>query len=235
MTTRRPVCLVLMPMYSGFEEIRTCVARVLGSLGFEMRRLEKVVGDSEWHLWLLESAQDSDIVLVDLTHNNPFVMYELGYVHSCRLPTVFIISTSEQCMPATVKGAVCTAYGDGCEHFEPDLMEHLRLLSGKRPDMLTDTLDPPAAVAGLYEMAVSAAGELEVATGGGLSRVSESEFRLRLDIARRRGAPDPAFLTGRLRERYLLTLLMAESDRVEVMRALCDWSFGRLPTPVTRD
>jgi len=112
MAARRPVCLVLMPMYTGFEEIRACVARVLDSAGLEMRRLEKEIGDSAWHLWLLDSAQEPDMVLVDLTDNNPFVMYELGYVHYRRLPIVFIMNASEQRMPAMVRGAVCSAYGD---------------------------------------------------------------------------------------------------------------------------
>jgi hypothetical protein len=235
-TARRPVCLVLMPMYAGFEEIRTSVARVLGSLDFEMRRLEVAIEDSEWHLWLLDSTQTSDIVLVDLTHNNPYVMYELGYVHSCRLPTVFIINTMEQRIPATVRGAVCTAYGDGCENFERDLIEHLRLLTSRRPGIVAGAVDlPKVATAELYEMAGKAVGKLEAATGHGLSRVSESEFWLRLEISKRRGAPDPVSLTERIRDRYLMTLLIEESDRVAVMSALCDWSFGRFPAPGPRD
>lgn len=223
---RRPVCLVLMPMYTGFEEIRACVARALEGVGVEMRRLEEEVEDSAWHLWLLDSAEAPDMVLVDLTHHNPFVMYELGYVHYRRLPTVFIMNASEQRLPATVRGAVCTAYGEGCEHFEHDLIEHLRLLSCARPS---------AATAELYRMAKSAVNELDAAIGRHLSRVDESEFWLRLEVSRRRGAPDPACLTGRAQARYLMTLLVEESDRVEVMQAICAWSFGRLPASSISD
>jgi len=219
-----------MPMYTGFEEIRACVARVLEGAGVEMRRLEKEVEDSAWHLWLLDSAQAPDMVLVDLTHNNPFVMYELGYVHYRRLPTVFIMNASEQRMPAMARGAVCSAYGAGCQHFENDLTEHLRLLGGARLTLSGDDHDRPSeAAAELYEMAMSAAGELDAAIGRSLARVDESEFWLRLDISRRRGGPDPTRLTGRLQARYLMTLLIEESDRVEVMQAICAWSFGRLP------
>jgi len=230
MAARRPVCLVLMPMYTGFEEIRACVARVLDSAGLEMRRLEKEIEDSAWHLWLLDSAQEPDMVLVDLTDNNPFVMYELGYVHYRRLPIVFIMNASEQRMPAMVRGAVCSAYGDGCEYFEHDLIEHLRSLGSVRQDILRGNHNGRLVAAPeLYEMARTAVDKLDAAIGRRLSRVDESEFWLRLDVSRRRGVPDPAYLAGRVRDRYLMTLLAGESDRVDIMQAICACSFGRLP------
>lgn len=236
MAPQRPVCLVLMPMYAGFEEIRACIARALERAGVEMRRLEEEIEDSAWHLWLLESAVSSDMVLVDLTHNNPFVMYELGYVHYRRLPTVFIINSSQQRMPAMVRGAVCSIYGDGFEQFENDLIEYLRLLTRAHLNVQGHHRDwHPEVTVELYEMARSAVDELDAAIGRRLSRVDEPEFWLRLDISRRRGAPDPACLTGPIQRRYLMTLLAKESDRVEVMQAICDWSFGRLPASSHRD
>src|SRR5687768_13131946 len=114
----RPVCLVPMPMYAGFEEIRAAVARTVQDAGFEMCRLEVEIQDSAWHLWLMASAAAADIVLVDLTGHNPFVMYELGYVHHRQLPTAFIVNARDKQIPATVRGAVCTAYGGDSADFE---------------------------------------------------------------------------------------------------------------------
>jgi hypothetical protein len=235
-TAQRPVCLVLMPMYVGFEEIRACVGRALEGADMEMWRLEEEIADSAWHVWLLDSAETPDMVLVDLTHHNPFVMYELGYVHYRRLPTLFIIDASEQRLPATVRGAVCTVYGDCCEHFESDLTEHLRLLRRARPNITEGGHDRPlTATVEPYRMAISAADDLDAAIGRRLSRVDESEFRRRLDVSRRRGAPDPTCLTGRAQARYLITLLLEESDRVEIIQAICAWSFGRLPVSCIGD
>jgi hypothetical protein len=230
MTAERPVCLVLMPMYAGFEGIRSCVARVIEGAGMDMRRLEEEVEDSEWHVWLLDSAEAPDLVLVDLTHHNPFVMYELGYVHYRRFLTVFIIDAAERRLPATVRGSVCTPYGDGCEHFEDDLVEHLRLLRGVGPGIPGEgDGQSSTAPAGLYLLARSAVDELDSALGTRLARVDETEFLLRLHVSRRRGAPDPAFLTGRDQARYLATLLLEDSDRVDVLKAIWTWSSGRLP------
>ena len=228
--SRRQVCLVLMPMYVGFEGIRSCVARVLEETGVEMRRLEEEVGDSAWHLWLLDSAEAPDLVLVDLTHHNPFVMYELGYVHYRRLPTVFIMNASERRSPATVRGAVCTPYGDGCEHFERDLTQHLGLLTRIRPNRPgSGDGRSPAAPDGLFQEARSAVDELDAALGVRLARVDQTEFLLRLEVSRRRGAPDPTFLTGPVRALYLATLLLEDSDQVDVMKAISNWSAGRPP------
>ena len=236
MAARQPVCLVLMPMYAGFEGIRAHVARILERVGLEMRRLEAEIADSAWHHWLLESALAPDMVLVDLTHNNPFVMYELGYVHYRKFPTLFIMNASEQRIPAIARGSVCSVYGDGHEHFEDDLVEHLRLLVGTCLNVPGDDhRRRPKMTAGLYEIATAALDELDAAIGHRLPRVDEQEFWLRLEISRRRGAPDPACLSGRMQHRYLMTLLVSESDRVRVMETICDWSFGRIPTPSTRD
>jgi hypothetical protein len=227
---QRPVCLVLMPMYVGFEEIRACVGRAVEGADMEMWRLEGEIADSAWHLWLLDSAEASDMVLVDLTHHNPFVMYELGYVHYRRLPTLFIMNASEPRLPATVRGAVCTVYGDEYEHFEGDLTEHLRQLHSARLNITKARYNRSlTAATELYRMAMSAADDLDVAIGCRLSRVDESEFRRRLGVSGRRGDPDPVCLTGRAQARHLVTLLLENSDRVEVIQAICAWSFGRLP------
>jgi hypothetical protein len=226
----RPVCLVLMPMYAGFEEIRACVARALHEAGFEMRRLEVEIGDSAWHLWLLDSVDASDVVLVDLTDHNPFVMYELGYVHHRQLPTTFIVDAWDQRVPATVRGSVCTPYGEGCQHFERDLIDHLRQLWRARAGVQERSRVPLATCSSaLYRAAITAAIEFGRSAGRDFSSVDEAEFRSRLTVAERRGTPDPRSLCGRGQARHLLTLLLEESDRVDVMRAICEWSFERDP------
>jgi hypothetical protein len=62
----RPSCLVLMPMYSGFEEVRAEVVHALRQGGFAVVRLEAEIPDSAWHLWLLDAVDRCDIALVDL-------------------------------------------------------------------------------------------------------------------------------------------------------------------------
>jgi hypothetical protein len=222
----RPICLVLMPMYAGFEEIRATVARVVDEAGFEMRRLEVEIEDSAWLLWLLDSVDAADVVLADLTDHNPFVMYELGCAHHRQLPTALIVNARDQRLPATVRGAVCTAYGYLSPHFENDLAGHLRdMWSG----CMSARRDSPArtSAADLYRMAQMTADEFDRVSETTFSRVGETAFRSRLAVARRRGTPDPRCLPDRAAGRCLLTLLFVDSDQVDIMRAIGDWSFER--------
>jgi hypothetical protein len=222
----RPVCLVLMPMYAGFEEIRAAVARTVQDAGFEMCRLEVEIQDSAWHLWLMASAAAADIVLVDLTGHNPFVMYELGYVHHRQLPTAFIVNARDKQIPATVRGAVCTAYGGDSADFEAALAYHLRELWHRRTAI--DAAAHAVAESDLYLAAVTAAEEFTRATGMTCSRVDDEEFRARLTVIQRRGDPAAACFAGPGRARYLLSLLFEHSDRVEIMRAVGDWTHARM-------
>lgn len=220
----RPSCLVLMPMYSGFEEVRAEVVHALRQGGFAVVRLEAEIPDSAWHLWLLDAVDRCDVALVDLTDHNPFVTYELGCVHQRRLPAALILNGREPRLPATVRGAVCTPYGEGCPHFKEDIVDHLRQLHfarTKADDIPLAALAPTSSE--LYRTAIATSDVFIGATGLDLVRVDELEFRTRLTVAERRGAPDPRVLMGRTATRTLLSLVLEDSDRVDVMQAICGW------------
>ena len=224
----RPVCLVLMPMVAGFEEIRASVAHVVERAGFEMRRLEAEIEDAAWLLWLLDAVDSSHIVLADLTDHNPFVMYELGCAHQRRLPTCLIMHQRDQRLPATVRGEICTPYGESRHEFERDLQFQLqRQWIGQPAADLT-----PAAAARWYRVACRAADRYALATGVRAARVQEAAFVDRLTVALRRGGREPASLAASTRHRLLLSLLLAQSDQVPMMRSLAGWCpAAGLPLP----
>lgn len=209
-----PACLALMPMYAGFEQARAAVAAALARSGVTMHRLEVEIADSAWHRWLLDAAHASDLVLADLTGHNPFVMYELGYAHARRLPAVYIVDAAEERIPATVRGAACIAYSDG--QLEDHLVDDVGAL-------LVATSRPTRAQANagrLFRLAGTVADRIDHGLGDRLARVDASEFRVRLAVAVERGAPDPAALPRPAQDRCLLSLLLADSDRVDVMKVI---------------
>ena len=112
MDDRLGVCAVFMPMLPGYEEIRAAVQRAIELAGAVMRRLEDLLPDAEWQLWVTRSVETADIVLADVTDNNPFVMYELGVAHAHRTPTLLIINRRNGTVPATVKGSFFLSYSD---------------------------------------------------------------------------------------------------------------------------
>lgn len=226
----RPSCLVLMPMYAGFERIRAEVAQALWLGGFEIVRLETEIPDSSWHLWLLDALDRCDVALVDLTHHNPFVTYELGCVHQRRLPVALMLDAREPRLPATVRGAACALYGAGRRHFAEDVIDDLRQLHFTRTQA-QGIASPAAASRELYRTAVWTSDAFIHATGLDLVRVDEPEFRARVTVAERRGAPDPRLLAGHTATRVLLSLVLQDSDRVDVMAAICDWGRASFDMP----
>jgi hypothetical protein len=132
---------------------------------------------------------------------------------------------NDERLPATVRGAVCTPYGEGCEHFEHYLIDHLRGVWCGHTTADSNPTVAPFTGSDLYLAANIAADSFARTAGGDFSRLNEMEFRSRLAVAERRDAPDWRSLPERARTRYLLTLLLEASDRVDVMQAICAWSF----------
>lgn len=217
-TTGRRACVVLMPMLAGFEAVRASVASAVVEAGFEMLRLEVEVEDSVWHLWLMDALQSAEVALVDLTGHNPYVMYELGYVHQCRLPVSYIVDARERRISATVRGFACTTYADDQNAFEAAIIEDLQQLH-----MAVGAWEPADS---LRHEADEIADAFDRAQGRPFARVPAPVFASRLNVAARRGQPDPRRMSPSARARHLLAWRLAESERVDVMQALGRWCAG---------
>ncbi len=215
----RRACVVLMPMLAGFEAIRAEVAFAVAAAGFEMLRLDAEVEDSAWHLWLLDALQRADVALVDLTGHNPYVMYELGCAHQHRLPVAYIVDAREGRISASVRGCVCTPYGDMPELFEATVGDELQQLSRAAGAWAT-----PADV--LRQRADGCADAFDLAHGRRFERVPPPVFAARVAVAARRGQPDPDRMAVRARARQLLAWRLAESERIDVMQAIGSWCAG---------
>lgn len=225
---RPPVCLVLMPMYAGFEGIRARVARILARAGLDMRRLEVEIADSAWHQWLLDSVEESDVALVDVTDHNPFVMYELGHAHGRRLPTLYIMNRRDKRLPATIRGSVCSTYGSSPDLFDEDLGGHLMLVCTPFGSSICSDQE-------LLTRAESVAERLNASLATQFTTVQPVEFNARLAVLRKRGGPDPAHVPEPVRDRYLASLILQDSDLLEVMQAVQEWSVERYPAPMPVD
>jgi hypothetical protein len=215
-----------MPMLVGFEAIRATVACAVGMAGFEMCRLEQELEDSAWHLWLLDSVEQADVALVDVTGHNPYVMYELGYVHRAHVPASLIVEARDERASASVRGCVCLPYGEGCHSFEGDLIDHLQQ-TWRATCEVQDNFGLQRNSSEFYRAASRHADQFDSSMGRAFLRVEESLFYSRLAVARRRGTPDPRRMNDTARKRCLLAWLLSESHRVDVMRAICDWSSQR--------
>ena len=226
---KRPVCLVLMPMYAGFERIRALVARTLARAELEMCRLEQEVRDVDWHVWLLNSLERASIVLADMTDHNPYVMYELGAAHQRGIPAVLIMSAAEDQLPATVRGSLGVLYGHDEVRFERNLAACLQAsLARTAPSTRAEAeLSLPNQTI-WYQRALEIADRFGAETGDDIPRVSADEFRSRLSVSTRRGTPLPDDANPQVLAGVLLALVLSDSHRSRVIDSIWAWTSGRM-------
>jgi nucleoside 2-deoxyribosyltransferase len=97
--TERPEpkkALLLIPFGSPeHEQIRQLLTELLENLGFTVVRFENIRAGATWANAVADAIRTSDLILADVTGANPNIMYELGYAHALKKPTVLLANSSE--------------------------------------------------------------------------------------------------------------------------------------------
>jgi hypothetical protein len=133
----RPHCFVAMP-YSGhvlpnvFAAIRTGVE----DCGYQVIRVdqERFVGSILERIW--DQIRQADLMLADLTGNNPNVLYELGIAHAFNKPTLLVTYSAHGHVPDDtpfdLRAHRILAY-DNLDSLKLQLKSHLPALAFPRP------------------------------------------------------------------------------------------------------
>jgi len=75
---------------------------------------------AKWASAVTDAIQNADFIVADVTRKNPNVLYELGYAHALRKPTLLLLSTkSTGELPFDLAGYQMAAY-------DPDDLTSLR-------------------------------------------------------------------------------------------------------------
>lgn len=103
-------CLLLTPYSNEFPELRKFLAEALKEIGVEPILLEEMPISG---ISLIEKVQReierADFILVDISGNNPNVMFEVGYALAMRKPLFFIVQRGER-IPADLRGFLFFVY-----------------------------------------------------------------------------------------------------------------------------
>ena len=200
-------------MLLGYEGVRAAVRQAVELSGAVMRRLEDLLPDPEWQLWVTRTIETADLVVADVTDNNAFVMYELGVAHARRARTLLIVNRRNGSIPATVKGSYFVSYDDDA------LAEFVPRLAGAIRHSLRISWNPEPVVPAreIYGRGLALLVDLRQQTGAELEPVTVDEFATYIDVARRRGEipalnGDPGDAAG-----VLLARLVFGSDSCQVM------------------
>lgn len=97
MTNREKTCFVLMPFAEEYREVYEQVYKpVCKAAGIRSWRMDEVAGPGSITRDIVEGIIDADIVIADLTSQNPNVFYELGIAHAVGSKTIMTCQRVEE-------------------------------------------------------------------------------------------------------------------------------------------
>ena len=105
------------------QVLRHLVKRVLEPMGYEVRRADEIDDEGLITNQIIERLLDDELVVVDLTGQNPNVFYELAVRHAARKPVVHLITEGEP-IPFDVANMRAIPYALD----DPDVLEEARLI-----------------------------------------------------------------------------------------------------------
>jgi hypothetical protein len=136
-------CYVIMPFKKRYisthkQVIQPAFLRISHDRGeaWECRRADDAEAPGCISKEIVKSLHDADLVIADLSGNNPNVLYELGLAHSFGRPTILITQDIKD-LPFDIKDHRVLTYSDsddGLKSFSENLIRTiLSTLSGKEP------------------------------------------------------------------------------------------------------
>ncbi len=92
----KPKAFVLMPFDEEFDSVyERFIKSTLEKFGFEVFRADDIQGQQSILKDVLKGIQESDLIVADLTDNNPNVFYELGIAHTFRKKVILTTQSIE--------------------------------------------------------------------------------------------------------------------------------------------
>ena len=100
---------VFQPFSPQFDAAYQLIRAAGQAAGVETWRLDQLAVAGSITEQLYEAIETSDLIICDITHSNPNVMYELGYAHALRKPVIIVSQRSEH-MPFDVRSVRALFY-----------------------------------------------------------------------------------------------------------------------------
>ena len=104
--------LLLLPSGDTHDHLRRFLSYELERRGVQVLRLDQMLAPgARWANAIAEAIRRADLVVVDVTDANGNVMYELGYVHALRKPTIILFDAEAlRPVPSVLLGFQLLAY-----------------------------------------------------------------------------------------------------------------------------
>ena len=74
-------------------------------MGYEVASPDSVRGGAEFTSTILNGIRQADLIVADVSRQNPNVLYELGFAHALRTPTILLHEIKSQSnLPSDLTG-----------------------------------------------------------------------------------------------------------------------------------
>jgi hypothetical protein len=130
-----PKIFVIMPFAEPFDTLyRQVIHPVASELGFQVVRVDEVVGPGIIIEDIQRQIESSHAVVAEISTQNPNVFYELGYAHALHKPAILLVRRSDgPSMPFDIRSYRAIFYDDGIggkNTVERNLQQHLTAILG---------------------------------------------------------------------------------------------------------
>lgn len=114
--------LVLMPFKQEFDELyRLAVKDALDALGYQCERIDELLFVGDVVQTLCDKIEQSELIIADLSGQNPNVLYELGYADALKKKVILLASSADD-IPFDVRGRRLITYENGLHQLREKLV-----------------------------------------------------------------------------------------------------------------
>ena len=107
----KATCLIITPFDAAGSRIKDTLQRTLEEVEIRTLSLDNLAPGAAWVNAVTDAIKFSDFIVVDVTRQNPNVMYELGYAHALRKPTILLRGLDAKSeLPSDIQGFLYIAY-----------------------------------------------------------------------------------------------------------------------------
>jgi hypothetical protein len=132
---RKPKAFVVMQFTEEFNALfKEVIQPMCVDFGYDVIRADDIYNNGLIISDIVQSIQDSSVIIADITPNNVNVFYEVGYAHAARKPTILLCSKTREKLPFDLAGFRTLFYDNtiaGKTAVESMLRQHLENLPRK--------------------------------------------------------------------------------------------------------
>ena len=103
---------MIAPLDAEGRSVQDTVQRAVEEAGFKVVQYrDPIRPGAEWTSNILDSIRQADLIIADVSRQNPNVLYEVGYAHALRKPTILLFNIkSNYSLPSDLAGLQYITY-----------------------------------------------------------------------------------------------------------------------------